>query len=229
MESTTQNPVSSGTFAETSASAVANDPVTAALLAKRAAGEKLTPSEYGKLGQFAKRVKALFGKGDDDVKPDKSRPGESNGLESIPPDEASADSLEPPLIDANLVRSTTESIINFTETIARRKIQRAGEEAGADAKRLARLDSAVRVQAPQRQLMLDTSPAVAEALGISPQTFPIATFIGAAGMWATAIWMALDELKEMKEKKEPKKIEGEEEPKPHPIFLPEAKKTNGTN
>ena len=49
--------------------------------------------------------------------------------------------------------------------------------------------------------MIELSPDVCEALGINPRNFPVALFFGTFGLWATDLWLIVQDLKAMKEKK----------------------------
>lgn len=216
----TSTPTASGgeTIREAAAASVTPDQITADLLAKRSAGQPLSAAEYGKLGAWAYKLKRLFKKdGADNGQTElRTKGGNAVDLEPISPDETSGDGLAMPSADADLVRRTTESILKTAEDIARRKVARHGADAGADAKTLTRLDAAARIPSHNRELMVDTSPQVAEALGFNPKHYPIATFIGAAGLWLTGIWLAIDELKEMKKEKAPAP---EKEKKPVPTIF----------
>ena len=47
-------------------------------------------------------------------------------------------------------------------------------------------------------MMVETSPDMAAALGIDPKSYPIATFLGGLGLWATNLWLCLEELRAMR-------------------------------
>lgn len=48
-------------------------------------------------------------------------------------------------------------------------------------------------------MMVGTAPDVAALIGISPETMPVATFLGGLGLWATNLWLAVDELRAIRE------------------------------
>lgn len=190
-----------GSVAQAAAQAVSPDPLTASLLAKHSAGEKLSPREYGKLGAFAKKAKAFFS-GGPGPNPEQAKPpfgsGQPPGLAPLPQSQAEAGSLPTPPPDPGIVRRTTGTILNRCEAIARRKVLNAAKEAGANDQTLGRFDAAVRIPKDDRELMTDLSPEVAASLGLDPSAYPLAVFCGAFGLWLTDIWLIVDDLKKMK-------------------------------
>jgi len=184
MEPATQTSPSSQTVREAAAAAVTPDPVTAELLAKHAAGEKLDASGYGKIGAYVARGKALLG-----WKPKASEPA-SQGA-------APADSVAVEPVDPRLVQRTTESILKSCDGIARRYVVSQARLAGADDKTVNRFDSAAALPAGPKELMVESSPEVIAALGLNPKSYPIAAFVGALGIWSTNLWLVIDELKGM--------------------------------
>lgn len=204
--------------AQAAASAVCPDPVTADILARHSAGEKLTPQQYGKVGAWSAKLKAVFqgkgsppGPGAGPAQPGPA-PGQPLGLGTMAAAEAPADGLPAVPPDPRVVQRTTESIIKAIDGIARRKIgteaRRTAVERGlapeqAD-KAAARFDSAASVPVAARDMMVETSPDVAAALGIDPHSYPIATFLSGLGLWTANIWLCVDELKAMRPKPEPK-------------------------
>ena len=62
-------------------------------------------------------------------------------------------------------------------------------------------------------MMVELSPDVAAAFGLNPRHYPIGIFLGTFGLWATDIWMAVQELKAMKEKKATTAAQGGEDKK----------------
>lgn len=186
------------------ATAVTPDPVTADLLAKHSAGEKLSQAQYGKLGAFSARLKAFWnGKPGSDPGPTvpPARPGEPAAVAPMAPAQAPDSGLAPVPIDAGLVQRTTNAVLTRCENIARRYVNTAAREAGATGETLARFDRAATLPKDDRALMVDLSPDVAALLGVNPRHYPLAVFVGTAGLWATDIWLAVQELKAMKEER----------------------------
>jgi hypothetical protein len=198
--------------AESAAAAISPDPLTAELLAKRSAGEKLSPSEYGKLGAFASKVKTIFaGKADRNAQ--SNQPGAVNGntagLAASPPAQAPDNGLPVVHADPRLVQRTTAAVLTSADTIAQRYVSREARKAGADDKTVNRFVAAAALPAPTKDLMVETSPEVLAALGVDPRHYPIAVFLGGLGLWGTNLWLCVDELKALqkaKPKEEPKKI-----------------------
>jgi len=61
--------------------------------------------------------------------------------------------------------------------------------------------------------MVDLSPDVFTSLGLDPRHYPVAVFVGVLGLWSTDLWLVVQDLKAMKEKKP-------EVQKPEPTVLP---------
>ncbi len=188
-------------------SALTPDPATAQLLEKFNAGEKLTQQEYGKVGAWAsikRRLEGVFAhKGQSNGGPAKSGPATGNGapVASLAPAQAPADTVDAEPVDASLVQRTTGAVLTRCESIARRIVSNAAREADAPAEMVARFDRAATLPKDDRALMIELSPDVAAAFGVNPRHYPIGIFLGTFGLWATDIWMAVQELKAMKEKK----------------------------
>jgi hypothetical protein len=192
------------TVAEAAASAVAADPETASLLAKRSSGEKLTQSEYGKLGAFAARIKNLFASkavGN----PGPSQPslaiGEPAGLDTLAPAQTPGGGLAPVEFDSGIVKRTTAALLNRCEAIGCRVITNAAREAGAADNLVARFDSKARLSKDDRELMVELSPDVARELGIDMRQCASVVFFGTLGLYVTDLWLLVNELKKMKEQK----------------------------
>src|SRR5207302_10756996 len=193
------------------AAAVSPDPVTADLLAKHSAGVKLTQPEYGKIGAFASKLKTWFGPSrKDGAAPGPSVPaptGNAPAVAAVQPAQAPDSGLAAVPIDAGLARRTTNAVLNRCEAIARRVVGNAAQAAvkgldqGTAVETLARFDRAASLPKDDRALMVELSPDVCAALGINPRNFPVAIFFGTFGLWATDLWLAVQELKAMKEKK----------------------------
>jgi hypothetical protein len=185
----------SATPGAAAAAAVAPDAVTAELLAKHAAGEKLTPAGYGKLGAFKASVKKLVGRSDVAAKPATPSIGNVPLVGTVAPAQASGDSLAVPAADPALVQRTTGAVLKQLDGLARRYVTRAARNTGADDKTVARFDSAAALPPASHELMTEVSPDVAAAFGIDPRYYPVTAFIGALGMWGTNLWLVVDELK----------------------------------
>src|ERR1051325_10961444 len=186
------------------ATAVTPDPVTADLLAKHSAGEKLTPSQYGKLGAWGSKLRGLFNgeRGTHAGSPlPAPLPREPASVAPVAPAQAPDGGLAPVPIDAGLVQRTTNAVLTRCDNIPRRYVNNAAREAGATGETLARFDRAATLPKDDRALMVDLSPDVAALLGVNPRHYPLAVFVGTAGLWATDIWLAVQELKAMKEER----------------------------
>jgi len=213
--------------AQAAASAVSPDPVTADLLAKHSAGQKLTPAEYGKLGAFKARLKAVFGgKGSPaGAAAGPAQPGAGSGnpprVAAVAPGQASPDGLPAVPADPRVVQRTTESILKALDGIARRKIVTEARKAGADDRTAARFDSAAGIPVAARDMMVETSPEVVAALGLDPKSYPIATFLGGLGLWTTNLWLCVDELRALRPAQpKPEPQPAPAKPFPGPVVIP---------
>lgn len=193
MEPATPTTGGSGSVAQAAATAVSPDPLTASLLAKHSAGERLTPSEYGKLGAFASRVKSIF-----TGKSGTPAPGAASAVGAAVPAETQANGFADPPPDADLVKRTTGAVLHSANGIAQRFIAREARKAGADDKTTNRFISAASLPAPTQELLIDTSPDLLATLGVNPRHYPLVVAVGALGLWGTNIWLCVDELRSMR-------------------------------
>ncbi len=165
---------------------MAPDATVAALLSKHGAGEKLSQAEYGKLGAWKAKLKTLFS--------DKAEEpaGPSSHLA-----QTQDDSPRPPSVDPVLVRRTTQAILATCDSIARSWIVAEARKAGADDATCLTFDKAAALQPGPRDLMIQTSPEVLEALGLDASNYPIAAFVTGAGIWGGSILVAVNRLREL--------------------------------
>lgn len=70
--------------------------------------------------------------------------------------------------------------------------------------------------------MIDSSPDVAAALGIDPKACPIGAFIGGLGLWATGLYLAVDDLHRMQAEREKKEKAAVAGPPSTPFTAPAA-------
>jgi hypothetical protein len=199
----------SGQIRAAAAASVAPDPVTAELLAKHSAGEKLSPAENGKIGAFKARMLRLLpgmaGPKSGQVM-SKASPGQPAGMGADASVEASAGGMEPVSVDADLVRRTTASLLKSSDQIARRYVGNKARKVTQDEKRLARFDSAVGLPTASQELIADISPEILTSLGMDPRSYPVTVAVGMLGLWATNIWLVVEELNKLAEAQKPKAV-----------------------
>lgn len=196
----TEAPDTGGDVRSAAAAAVAPDALTAQLLEKHSAGEKLSPAEYGKLGAWKARLKAVFaGKPGTGPEPAPARPGEPARVAALAPAQAPADGLAAVPIDTALVQRTTAAILSRGDAFTVRWVETEARKAGAEGTTLGRFRSAAALPAADRQLIVDLSPDIAAELGVDPRQWPI--FIAGAVLLAHSanLWLCVSELKEMQE------------------------------
>jgi hypothetical protein len=192
------------------AAAVAPDAITADLLAKHSAGEKLTASEYGKLGAWKSKLKGIFG-GTNGAKPEPatSRLGASLGLGALAPGEAPGDGLGAVPPDPALCVRTTAAILRRVDVVTTKYVEREARAAFAgDERKVARFAASAALSADDRQLVADLSPDILSELGIDPGSYPFLTAAGILGAHACSLWLLVDELR--KERVEREAAKGKE-------------------
>jgi hypothetical protein len=183
------------------AAAVAPDAVTAELLAKHAAGEKLTQPQYGKLGAWKSKLGSLFGRksnGDPGPAQPGPSPGHASPLAPLASAEASDSGLAAVPIDAALARRCTAIVLARCDSVAVRYVGTAAVKAGITGETLVRLERGAALSKDDKALMVDISPDVFASLGINPRNFPVALFLGTLGAWATDLWLVVEEIKALK-------------------------------
>lgn len=194
------------TPAEAAARAVTDDPVTAELLKRHAAKEKLTPSEYGKIGAFAKAKQFIFGK--PGAPGGSSQPGASPGnappVASLEQTQTPGAGLAPVEIDAGLCQRTVAAILNRTDAFAVQWIEREARAAakGIDPVKadplIDRFRSAAALPVADKKLLIEISPDVFQELGWDPRKFALWTAVGVLGLHTVNLWQTVQELRDMK-------------------------------
>ena len=184
------------------ANAVTPDPETAELLAKRSAGEKLTPRQYGKLGAWAASLSRFFGKTGNQAESSGAQAptGDSARVASdgapAPPDSGESSGVQPVAIDAGLVKRVANALLTRLEAIAKGFISRVCRESAVPSDLAARAERASVLQKDDKALVIELSPDVAEGLGLNPRHYPIAICVGVLGLWATDLWLVAQEIRQ---------------------------------
>jgi hypothetical protein len=187
--------------AAAAATAVTPDQLTADLLRRHAANEKLTPSEFGKLGAFSKKVKSIFaGKAERGAQSREAGPGQPAAVGTVAPGQASGDGLAAVPPDPRLVQDATALLLGEANKAVERFISSEARKAGADDKSHNRIVAAASLPPPAKSLMIETSPQVAALLGLRPEHFPLGVFFGALSLWGTNLTLTVMELRQMRKK-----------------------------
>jgi hypothetical protein len=187
------------------ASAVSPDAVTAKLLERHEAGDKLNPQEYGKIGAFAAKRNKLFSW----LNPAKERgvtgspqpgasPGNPTGLAPVAPGQASADSLAPVEIDDDLARRTFQALLEHGDEFFVRFIEREARAAGATGETLNRFRSSAALSSNDKKLLISLAPDICRDLGINPRRLALYTAIGVLGLHSVNLWQCTQELRELR-------------------------------
>ncbi len=183
------------------AAALSPDPEIAELLKRKAAGEKLTQQQYGRLGWWqskAGKVAAfLTGRANSDGGQAQSRPvpGNAAPLGPVASAQASANGVAPVQPDADMVKRVTAAVLTQADRIGRRYVSREARKTSASEKQISRLDSAAALPRDAQELMVEISPDALASLGLDARKYPLTVMGGIFGMWATNIWLALDEFR----------------------------------
>jgi len=185
------------------AAAVTPDPVTAELLAKHAAGEKLDASGYGKLGAWKAKLKTFWGGKDGSGSQSAVRTppiGNAPAVVALAASAAASDGLATPPVDPGLCQRTAAAILNRTDAVTVGWVASAARKAGAEGATLERFRGAARLPKDDRQLIIDLAPDIAAELGLDPRKFPLLIAAGVfVAHWAN-LWLAVDELKQLRAK-----------------------------
>ena len=186
-----------GSFEQAAAAAVVGDPVTAEILRKHQAGQKLTPREGGLLGVLKKKLK---GAGARPANPFAPAPAPGSAAPAATPP-APGEGVPPTPPDPDLVRRTTASIIDSINEIGARKLVSAAKAVKANPETVGRMARAQVYGENRRTLIVNTSPEAAAAMGITDgKYFALAVFWGNVGLGALDFWQAIDELKQIEDR-----------------------------
>lgn len=198
---------------DATAAAVAPDPVTADLLAKHNAGEKLTPQEYGKISWVGRKFPWLAEKFGVKTGPPKpaAPAGDAAPVAARPEVEASPGGLAPVPIDSGFVERTTTAILNRTDKIAVRVVGNYARRAAApitdETKRhamVARFERAAALSGDDKELLAELTPACAQAMGVDLRQYPLAVAASVLGLYVTDLTLLVLELRDLVAKQEEK-------------------------
>lgn len=195
-------PPAAAEVSSAAAAAVCADPAIAELLRRKAAGEKLTASEHGRIGNWKQRQRLntltggmpLAAPAAAPVAP--AAPGAPVGLAPV------ADAAAPLSDrDAALVRGTVAAVLAKLNAVGQRHLLAAAKAAGADAATLDRFSRAEVVGDEDRKVLSETAPLVAEGAGLDPRKVPVYAFFGTLTACGLNFYQAIAELKELQAQK----------------------------
>lgn len=230
METQPTTPPVADEVAAAAARACATDPEIQALLTRKATGAKLTPQEYGKLGQWKSRQNKTLAPGAVTPKepvtnlPPKSPATVGSAPTTIPVQfetEACGQPLSPG--DASYVSRTVGALVTKANNIGgrhvattAREIQQLAKDAGLPAPPIDKFSAAVVFSEDDRAILTETAPAVCEAFNVNPKSVPVGTFFGTLGLAALDFIGAVGELNKLKDwiTEERKKLEAARAAKP---------------
>lgn len=169
-------------------------PELAELLRRKASGEKLSPREYGKLGAHYRGRKPAA------VAPEMPGPSRSELLAAAGAVDRPSSEVDlpcPPPVDPELVRRTTEAILQAVDGVACRWIEGQAIKSGADKQSAALITDQARLQDGQRAVMVETSPVLLDSLGVNSANYPIAAFCVGLVTWLLGIFGAIVGLRNL--------------------------------
>lgn len=200
-ETTGPNPGGAGAPA---AGAVEASPETVELLRRHSAGEKLTASEYGHLGQHAKQKRRHwwnFGKGDSTPGPAPGPAGHPDPVGPVAPAQAPDGSLAPVQVDDDIARRTFAALLEHGDDFFVRFIEREARLAGATDDQLRRFRSSAALSANDKKLLIELAPDICRDLGIDPRKMATWTAVGILGLHGMNLWQVTGELRDMRREK----------------------------
>ncbi len=184
------------------ARSVTPDAVTADILRRHAAGQKLTPSEGGKLGAFKRKLKSALGVGS----PERPEPNPFSAsavripVAHVAPPEASHGGLPLVPVDAGFARRTAIVTLNKLDGVAAAWITREARAANITGNDLSNLTSKASLANDDKQLIGDLAPDICAELGIDPRKSPLIVAGAVLAAHGASLFMAVMEIREMKEK-----------------------------
>lgn len=168
------------------------------ILAKRSRGEPLTLAERGRLSWYGRQ------------KPPKAGPAvsaPSTGAPAVagsPPAEALGGSLVPPDVDPQLVRDPVAALVTACDGLRQNFVATVVEKLRATPPTVNRFASRAGMQPATKTVLVDTSPAVAKALGLRSDYFPIGAFCAALTADCVGFGVLLKEIRALKRELEPR-------------------------
>lgn len=191
--------------AKAAGSACAPDPVTAEILRKHAAGEKLSASERGKLGAYRAKI-STKPNGRPPKAPVANVDAQTAGQGSPPANGPGA-----PCVDPDLIRRTTQAILQTCDQIAQRYVSGEAGKAGADKAMQAEFARAAALPDGPRELMVQTSPEVCASVGLDSGNYPVAAFLTGLSIWSANLFLVVNRLEKLQ-----KTAQGPASPPPDP-------------
>ena len=192
------SPPAAAEISAAAAAAVCSDPAIAELLRRKSAGEKLTASEHGRIGNWKQRARLAALSGPAPLPPGPGRSESAPAPSAVPglaPVADPAALLSPG--DADLVRGTVAAVLGKLNAIGQRHLLAAAKAAGADAETLRRFSTAEVVGEDDRKVLSETAPLVAAGAGMDPRKIPVYAFLGTLASCGVNFYQAIAELKEL--------------------------------
>ncbi len=79
---------------------------------------------------------------------------------------------------------------------------------------MARIRASALMPDDDKALMVELSPDVARELGVNPKNFCLAIFFGTFGLWATEVYLAIDDFERRAAEREAKREKEKQKPAP---------------
>lgn len=190
------------------------NPELADLIRRKAAGEKLSSQEYGKLGGYYRR------RAPSAAPPPTAGPSRVELLRAagaVDPIQAPVDLQSPPPVDPELVRRTTDAILKAIDGVCCRWIESEARKAGADQSSVALIVDQAKLQDSQKSVMVETSPIILESLGVDSSNYPIAAFLAGLGTWALGLFGAVSGLRRIQQENQQHARDSQRSNVNHPV------------
>ena len=206
------------------ASAVAPDPLTAAILAKHAAGTTLTPQECGKLGAYKRRASgAPVGRPRKDGSPAQpSHPAAALGRPPVagqPPPEGAGDSLPAPPADPLLISRTVGPVLDRVDKITQGYVRKTTLSIGGNEALASEYCQMAALPAESQALLKELAPVMADGYGVNARNVPTLAVVVTVLGWLVGIGMVIFNLNRLA--KDHAKIFEKAAAGPNPIAAPE--------
>lgn len=181
--------------------AITPDPVTAEIIRKHTAGQKLTPSEGGKLGAFRRKLKSVVGLGAAESAGQNPFAATAGGasLGGVAAVEATAGGLPAVPVDDGIARRAVVATLTKISIVEKRWLTREARAVGLGGNALADLVGAAGFTADDTQLIGDLAPDICAELGLDPRQSPLLVAGAILAAHGCSLLMAVTQLRELKE------------------------------
>lgn len=184
------------------ATAVAPDSLTATILVKHAAGEKLTPQECGKLGAYKRKASgAPVGRPRKDGSP--AQPSGATAaagrspVAGLAPTEAGDGGLPVPPADPLLISRTVGVVLARMDQAAQTWVKKTVASAGGNDELAREYCAQAALPAESQSVIKDLSPIMAEGYGVNARNFPTMALLITVAGWLFGLGLVMWNLRRL--------------------------------